>query len=622
MLPELKSAALRVVLAAVACIVSDAAGADDGSDVVAAATRVLANADYRCAVHAGDGSGRFSDGFTLEGGKYTAPPSVPGSYERPEAELDREHVAVGDVDGDGKLDAVAPVYDGGEGNGVFWTANVFADVFGKPHCSHAIFLGDRIELRSIEIQPPDSILINMNDHGPDEGMAQRTMAVRRKYQITPHGVSAFQQLPGKVWTSYRPDGWSVSGAAATPVVAPPSQANPLGTSEAAEAIWQIVTLSAAGDLRGSASHELTLEVVPKPRRGDRSRARALNEQGIGLLRQGHYPAAVMSFRSAAAADPGDAEVLNNVAYALLLGQDYPAAAAAIVATLSAAPSRAMAWETLGQILIGLGRDDAAVGAFKMVVRTSSDSAKGEQRLHRVADAAENPAVVRAIRAALAGGTVVTSTTTTTTAPFPVAPTRRAVPQPEPTYSPSVPPRSKQRALPDEEQESSGASDRESNAVDPELAVAVINREFGRVCEASLNGWWWKTLKLDWTRDTAILHVGAVLAAIGKIKDGLYRGGVRYLQFPNDAGTYNVIDWKTGQKSSISERAPYYFREAPDEAPVRPQRDPEPRGCPPFTNTCTGDTCCPHGTRCCWGQHGGCCPENTDCCIGGCCARGR
>lgn len=401
---------LLAILAAVACTLSARVSLASDADVTSAAVRVLANADYRCAIHAGSGSGRFADdGFTLRDGKYTAPPSVPDSHEKPEAALDREHVAGGDVDGDGKLDAVALVYDFGEGTGVFWTANVFSDVFGKPRCTHAIFLGDRVDLKSIEIQPPDSILIEIMDHGPDEGMAQRTLSVRRKFQITADNVVAFQQLPGKTWTPYRPEYWAVTKAAASPpppgALRPPSQ-NPLGTGEAATAIWQIVTLSAAGDLRGSATHEMALEVVPKPRRGDRSRARSLNEQGMALLKAERYAEAAGSFRSAAGADPGDVEVLNNLAYALLLAEDYPAAADAIVATLSAAPSRAMAWETLGQILVGLGQSDAAVGAFKMVVRTSSDTAKGEQRLQKVAETVKNPAAVQALRAALASGAVV------------------------------------------------------------------------------------------------------------------------------------------------------------------------------------------------------------------------
>lgn len=50
----------------------------------------------------------------------------------------------------------------------------------------------------------------------------------------------------------------------------------------------------------------------------------------------------------------------------------------------------------------------------------------------------------------------------------------------------------------------------------------------------------------------------VMAAIGESKEAIYEKGIRYLKFPNDTGGYNVIDWKTGDKSSINESAPYYF----------------------------------------------------------------
>jgi hypothetical protein len=50
-----------------------------------------------------------------------------------------------------------------------------------------------------------------------------------------------------------------------------------------------------------------------------------------------------------------------------------------------------------------------------------------------------------------------------------------------------------------------------------------------------------------------------MAAVGKAQDTIYAKGIRYLKFPNGAGGYNIIDWKTGDKSSIDEQAPYYFR---------------------------------------------------------------
>jgi hypothetical protein len=88
---------------------------------------------------------------------------------------------------------------------------------------------------------------------------------------------------------------------------------------------------------------------------------------------------------------------------------------------------------------------------------------------------------------------------------------------------------------------------------------VINSQFGRVCEAKVEGIFSNTLRLDWTAETNKLNMIVVMAAVGKAKESIYSKGIRYLKFPNDAGGYNIIDWKTGEKSSIDERAPYYFR---------------------------------------------------------------
>jgi hypothetical protein len=88
---------------------------------------------------------------------------------------------------------------------------------------------------------------------------------------------------------------------------------------------------------------------------------------------------------------------------------------------------------------------------------------------------------------------------------------------------------------------------------------VINSQFGRVCEAKVEGIFSNTLRLDWTAETKKLHMIAVMAAVGKAKQSIYDKGIRYLKFPNNAGGYNIIDWKTGDKSSIDEHAPYYFR---------------------------------------------------------------
>jgi hypothetical protein len=74
----------------------------------------------------------------------------------------------------------------------------------------------------------------------------------------------------------------------------------------------------------------------------------------------------------------------------------------------------------------------------------------------------------------------------------------------------------------------------------------------------LEGWFSKTLKIDWTASTIVLHAVKIFSEIASVKEDLYRGGVRYFKFPNNSGGYNIIDWRTGEKTSTDERAPYYI----------------------------------------------------------------
>lgn len=92
----------------------------------------------------------------------------------------------------------------------------------------------------------------------------------------------------------------------------------------------------------------------------------------------------------------------------------------------------------------------------------------------------------------------------------------------------------------------------------EAFLLVMNEKYGNVCKIETSGIFSRTLKVDWTQNTNKLYVLKVFAEIGEAKNLLYEEGVRYFQFPNNICRYNVIDWKTGEKESISDKAPYCF----------------------------------------------------------------
>lgn len=171
----------------------------------------LANATYRCPVIVLDGSGgAFDDGFTLQDGKYEAPPDPPGSLIRPSATLDKDHFGSGDLNGDGQLDAAALVWEYGGGTGTFAVLYVFDDVLGSRRCTHSIGLGDRIDLSRVDVLAPSTVLVEFKTHAAGQGMAELpAQGVARRFLLTPESASATDRQSDGSWQRHQPEYWRV-----------------------------------------------------------------------------------------------------------------------------------------------------------------------------------------------------------------------------------------------------------------------------------------------------------------------------------------------------------------------------------------------------------------------------
>jgi Flp pilus assembly protein TadD len=90
-------------------------------------------------------------------------------------------------------------------------------------------------------------------------------------------------------------------------------------------------------------------------RGNRHKARDLNEHGLALWQRQRYEEAAGYFRQAREADPGNAEIAENLGYALLKAGHVAEAEQPILDALSMAPDRASAWGSLGMIYAKRGR---------------------------------------------------------------------------------------------------------------------------------------------------------------------------------------------------------------------------------------------------------------------------
>jgi Flp pilus assembly protein TadD len=153
----------------------------------------------------------------------------------------------------------------------------------------------------------------------------------------------------------------------------------------------MVDAAIAGDtarLR-SGMKELTRRV---PVRGDRTRARTLNAKALTYLRGARYADAIPLFEAAHRADPGDAEVRENLGYALLKAGRLDEAEAALLSALEVAPRRASAWGSLGFLYAKRDRNDAAVKLIETAYRLAADRRKAAEAYQRQAKSDPDPKV--------------------------------------------------------------------------------------------------------------------------------------------------------------------------------------------------------------------------------------
>lgn len=143
------------------------------------------------------------------------------------------------------------------------------------------------------------------------------------------------------------------------------------------------------------------EIYPKPEKGDRKTARALNDQALLAFRQENYQLAANIFAEALKSDPSDIEVLNNYAYALLKGGKYVDAERILGFVLSIAPGRTSGWANLADVYANTNRPDAASAGFVVGFRFATNQDKALAFLKDRAETEPNENIRRAVINALA-----------------------------------------------------------------------------------------------------------------------------------------------------------------------------------------------------------------------------
>ena len=163
-------------------------------------------------------------------------------------------------------------------------------------------------------------------------------------------------------------------------------------AEQRETAQTLVSAAVAGDRARVAQVASQLKSQPRPPRGDRRRARELNESGLAQWQRQRYEEAARLFRQAREADPGDAEIAENLGYSLLKAGRVAEAEPPLLDALALAPERASAWGSLGMIYAKQGKHRAGVALVLTAYGYARDPKRTAGVYSRLAATDDDPRV--------------------------------------------------------------------------------------------------------------------------------------------------------------------------------------------------------------------------------------
>ncbi len=141
---------------------------------------------------------------------------------------------------------------------------------------------------------------------------------------------------------------------------------------------------------GGLSHEseiqqtkLQIESSPRPAKGNKKAAKAINAKGLASSKKGDFNNAVKMFEEASKLDKSDIEIVNNLGFSYLKQGNLGSAQQTITIALTLSPDRAAAWENLGEVFGVKGDVSKAVACFSNAYRFSKDRLKLHQYMKKI-----------------------------------------------------------------------------------------------------------------------------------------------------------------------------------------------------------------------------------------------
>lgn len=128
-----------------------------------------------------------------------------------------------------------------------------------------------------------------------------------------------------------------------------------------------------------------LQTRPVPASVDRKKARSLNDEAIKALKSDDPGAAIELFNKAREADPGDAEISNNLGHALRTAGKLKESEAQLLSTIEQFPTRQQAWQDLGETYSKSGKHSQAVSALMTAHRLAKNPDMMLERYSKISE---------------------------------------------------------------------------------------------------------------------------------------------------------------------------------------------------------------------------------------------
>ena len=183
-------------------------------------------------------------------------------------------------------------------------------------------------------------------------------------------------------------GGAVYAAVSNPNGARSAQRQP----EQKSPVQALVAAAIDGDRARVGEIAAKIKAQPRPPRGNRTRARDLNDHGLALWQRQRYKEAAAYFREAREADIGNPEIAENLGYALLKAGHVGEAEQPILDALSMAPDRASAWGSLGMVYAKQGKHRAGVALVLTAYSYARDPKRTAGVYSRLAASDDDPRV--------------------------------------------------------------------------------------------------------------------------------------------------------------------------------------------------------------------------------------